>query len=318
MNGETFTPRITTDLSAVPQIIECNLDELAPYIRERCEFARSLVVDADSLADCNNAKKQAATIAKLEKAIAEKRKEWTRAWAAPIEAIVEKCRKYELDLHGAAALLRTNAAQGEAKIKSRNRERLRELWDERMERFGADKTLRHYADFFAKNTSEATVGNWLNRGATAAKVQAAMDSELERCRHEEEVVAGLFADSPVEVRTIATDALRRHFSSAEAAEAVTRYREQQKRLEEERKAEEGRRAEAERRKAEAASHAAATAKPTPAPPPASAPAATPAPATPAVEPVESFRLMLTGRRSALTMMRQYGESLGIVFSRIKD
>lgn len=305
MKAETFTPQITTDISAVPKIVECNLDELAPYIQERCEFARSLIVDVDSLTDCDNAKKQAATITKIEKAIAEKRKEWTRAWTAPIEAIVEKCKKYELDLHNAATLLRTNAAQGEAKIKSRKRERLRELWNERMERFGADKTLRHYADFFVTNTNEATVGNWLNKGATDAKIQAAMDAELDRCKHEEEVVARLFADSPVEVRTIATDALRRRFSSTEAAEAVACYREQQKRLAEERQAEEERRAEAERRKTESASHAAATAKPTPAP-------------TPAVEPVESFRFMLTGRRSALTKMRQYGESLGIVFKWLKD
>ena len=241
MNAETFTPQITTDISAVPKLIECNLDELAPYIKERCDFARSLVVDVDNIADCDNAKKQAATIAKIEKAIAEKRKEWTKAWAAPIEAIVEKCKKYELDLHNAAALLRTNAAQGEAKIKGRKRDRLRDLWNERMEHYGADKTLRHYADFFAVNTSEATVGNWLNKGATDAKIQAAMDAELERCKHEEKVVAGLFADSPVEVRTIATDALRRHFSSTEAAEAVTRYREQQKRLDEERQAEAERR-----------------------------------------------------------------------------
>lgn len=309
MNAETFTPQITTDISAVPKLIECNLDELAPYIKERCDFARSLVVDVDNIADCDNAKKQAATIAKIEKAIAEKRKEWTKAWAAPIEAIVEKCKKYELDLHNAAALLRTNAAQGEAKIKGRKRDRLRDLWNERMEHYGADKTLRHYADFFAVNTSEATVGNWLNKGATDAKIQAAMDAELERCKHEEKVVAGLFADSPVEVRTIATDALRRHFSSTEAAEAVTRYREQQKRLDEERQAEAERRAEKER-KVEAAA-----VKPTPAPTPAPQPTAKP---TPTVEPVESFRFMLTGKRSALTKMRQYGESLGIVFKWLKD
>ena len=197
------------------------------------------------------------------------------------------------------------SGKGEAKIKGRKRDRLRDLWNERMEHYGADKTLRHYADFFAVNTSEATVGNWLNKGATDAKIQAAMDAELERCKHEEEVVAGLFADSPVEVRTIATDALRRHFSSTEAAEAVTRYREQQKRLDEERQAEAERRAE-EERKAEAAA-----VKPTPAPQPTAKP-------TPTVEPVESFRFMLTGKRSALTKMRQYGESLGIVFKWLKD
>ena len=309
MNAETFTPQITTDISAVPKLIECNLDELAPYIKERCDFARSLVVDVDDIADCDNAKKQAATIAKIEKAIAEKRKEWTKAWAAPIEAIVEKCKKYELDLHNAAALLRTNAAQGEAKIKGRKRDRLRDLWHERMEHYGADKTLLHYADFFTVNTSEATVGNWLNKGATDAKIQAAMDAELERCKHEEEVVARLFADSPVEVRTIASDALRRRFSSTEAIEAVTRYREQQKRLDEERQAEAERRAE-EERKAEAAA-----VKPTPAPTPAPQPTANP---TPTAEPVESFRFMLTGKRSALTKMRQYGESLGIVFKWLKD
>ena len=309
MNAETFTPQITTDISAVPKLIECNLDELAPYIKERCDFARSLVVDVDNIADCDDAKKQAATIAKIEKAIAEKRKEWTKAWAAPIEAIVEKCKKYELDLHNAAALLRTNAAQGEAKVKSRKRDRLRNLWNERMEHYGADKTLRHYADFFTVNTSEATVGNWLNKGATDTKIQAAMDAELKRCKHEEEVVAGLFADSPVEVRTIATDALHRHFSSTEAAEAVTRYREQQKRLDEERQAEAERRAE-EERKVEAAA-----VKPTPAPTPAPQPTAKP---TPTIEPVESFRVLLTGKRSALTKVRQYGESLGINFKWLKD
>lgn len=308
MEIETFTPRITTDISDVPKLIECNLDELAPFIAERCAFAKSLVVDADSLADCDNAKKQAASIGKIEKAIARKRLEWTRAWSAPLDAIVEKCKRYESDLRDAAALLRTNAAQGEARIKGLKRDRLRGLWSERIGKFGLDGALRHFADFFALNTSEATVGNWLNKGMTDAKIQAAMDAELERCRHEAEAVAGLFADSPVEERTIANDALRRHFSSTEAAEAVTRWREQQKRLEEERQAE------AERRRAEEET---VSATPTPQPAPARTPSA-PVPPKPSAEPVESFRFVLTGRRSDLTKMRLYGESLGITFKWIKD
>lgn len=311
MDTETFTPLITTDISAIPKTLESNLDELAPYVTKWCEFARSLIVDADNMADCDNAKKEAATIAKIEKAIAEKRKEWTRTWAAPLEAIVEKCKKYELDLHNAAALLRTNAAQGEAKIKSRKRDRLRDIWAERVEHSGMDKALRHFADYFAANTNEATVGNWLNKGATDAKILAAMDAELERCKHETEVVEGLFADSPVEVRTIALDALHLNFSATEAAEAVTRFREQQKRLEEQRKAEEERLAEAKRQKEETEREKAEAESAKSAPPPAATAPATPTPTID--EPVVSFSCLLTGKRSNLTKMRIYGESLGITF-----
>ena len=64
-----FEPIIKTDISVLPKKIETNLDELEAVIKEKEEFARSLVVNVDSEEELVKADADAALLTKMEKRI---------------------------------------------------------------------------------------------------------------------------------------------------------------------------------------------------------------------------------------------------------
>lgn len=82
--------KVITDLTALPQIIETNAEELKAWLSEKMEHYNGIVVTADSI---QVAKSDKAALNKLRTALEERRKEVKRQCMAPYEAFEVKYKE---------------------------------------------------------------------------------------------------------------------------------------------------------------------------------------------------------------------------------
>lgn len=300
-----FEPKIITDISNLPKNIETNLAELEPIIAEKCELANTLIVSPDSLEECDRADADAAMLTKLGERIKRFRIDWTASWQSPFEGVIAKCKDYERRLAEAAKNLREKSAVGKDKVKAAKRDELYAVWNAKLDE-GVSPAMRgapSFALFFDTMTDAKTKGNWLNKTVKPEAAHTQMDEEIARCKANAATVATMTAGEPTAVRSVAEDALYRHFDVAEVVEAVNQYKEQQKRI------------------AEAEARARQLAEETKAEPPAEARAPAPKAEPPRVladggVPLETYRLAVTGTRANLLALRKWGEEHGITFKNI--
>ena len=308
-----FEPIIKTDISILPKNIETNLDDLKPFIDEKVKNAKSLVVNADNIEECEHAEADAALLTKLAKKVSEFRLTWTKQWQSPFEGVIAKCKDYEKQLKEAGEDLRQKAKAGRDKVRAEKRVELENIWRQELsDIFGEEaKKFPHFDNFFKMMTDEATTGCWTNRGKKVEKCVDEMRVEINRCSEALNSLRTMFADHGADIQQVAEDALGKHFDMNEAIESVNSYKNQQERIEAARIA-------AQERSAAQAAQTAANPAPTA---PAPAPAASDAPRTmtqdaPVSVKLESYRLKVTGTRGNLVAMRKWGEAHGITFENL--
>lgn len=309
-----FEPIIKTDLSTLPQRIETNLDDLNPFITEKVERAKSLVVNVTSLEEVEAAEADAALLTKLAKKVSRFRLDWVAVWNQPFESVIAKCKDYERRLNDAATDLRGKAKDGRDLVRAKVCDTLAHEWGKlTLEAFdGAEYPW--FAEFFATMTNEKTTGCWTNRGKKLEKVIEEMRAELKRCADALATIQATYAAESAGVLSVAVDALGKRFDIPEAINAVNAYKAQQARA-----------AEAERIAAERAAAAKAEAEAETTIVVASGKMVecpmkthdeervlvTDAPIAGAK--VESYRLEVTGTRADLVALRRWGEAHGITF-----
>lgn len=302
-----FEPIIKTDISVLPKKIETNLDELEAVIKEKEEFARSLVVNVDSEEELVKADADAALLTKMEKRISRFRIDWTKEWQAPFESVIAKCKDYESRLKNAAADLRGKTEIGKEKIRAAKCEKLLAVWNDKTAACGI--TAPHFVRFFATMTDTNTTGCWLNKGVKPEAAEKQMDEEIARCVNALTTIKSNYGNESEEIKQKAWLALRENFDIAEAIAAVNAYKAEQAELAEAKKRDEERKAAMEKAKQELAE-----AKKREAPAPAPAASVAPVPATDKVS-FETYTLKVTGTRAALIALKAWCAENGVTLKK---
>jgi len=311
-----FELKILTDLSTMPKRVETNINEVEPIIQSAIARVDGLVV-TDKKEDIIAADADAAKLTKMAKAIQRFRLDHIALWKEPMEAFEAKCKDAEKRLTEAADSLRTKTSEVKDMWREKKRQLCAGVWAAKLaEAFPRDKDVHDCAaarSFFDLWTNPKTKGTWVNSSVDIRDVEAAMDGEIERMKGVLRAVAANYESADDEVKMKARKAALASFDMNAIIAEVNAYVAERDEME---------KAKAElaaKRQAQAAANSvpAASATPTPPNPPtpqADAPAA-PA-AAPATEADETYRLAITGKRSALIALRQYGIKLGITFKNL--
>ena len=307
-----FELKILTDLSTMPKRVETNIDEVEPIIQSAIARVDGLVV-TEKKEDILAADADAAKLTKMAKAIQRFRIDHIALWKEPMEAFEAKCKDAEKRLTEAAETLRTKTFEVKDVWREKKRQLCAGIWAVKLaEAFPRDKDVHNCAAaraFFDLWTNPRTKGTWVNSSVDIRAVEEAMDAEIERMKGILQAVAmnydGADFETQMKARTCALAVCDMNSVIAEV-NAWTKERDEMERAKAELAA---------KRQAQAAQ---AAANPVPAASAAPAPTPTPPPQAdaPADEPVETYRLAVTGKRSALIALRQYGTKLGITFKNL--
>ena len=314
-----FELKILTDLSTMPKRVETNIDEVEPIIQSAIARVEGLVV-TEKKEDILSADADAAKLTKMAYAIKRFRIDHIALWKEPMEAFESKCKDAEKRLTEAADTLRTKTSEVKDMWREKKRQLCAGVWAAKLaEAFAGEKDVQESAAaraYFDLWTNPKTKGTWVNSSVDIRDVEAAMDEEVELIRRVLDAVSANYANADDEVKMKARKAALASFDMNAVIAEVNAYVAEREEME---------RAKAElaaKRQAQAA-HAAANPAPaasaTPTTPVSTTPqadaTATPA-AAPASDAVETYRLAVTGKRSALIALRQYGQKLGITFKNL--
>lgn len=311
-----FELKILTDLSTIPKRVETNIDEVEPIIKNAIARVEGLVV-TDRKEDILSADADAAKLTKMAYAIKRFRIDHIALWKEPMEAFESKCKDAEKRLTEAADTLRTKTSEVKDMWRAKKRELCASVWERKLaEAFDGEKDVQESAAaraYFDLWTNPKTKGTWVNSSVDIRDVEAAMDEEVELIRRVLDAVAANYANADDEVKMKARKAALASFDMNAVIADVNAYVAEREEME---------RAKAElaaKRQAQAAANPAPAASATPTTPVSQTTQAD-APATPAAAPasdaVETYRLAVTGKRSALIALRQYGQKLGITFKNL--
>lgn len=314
-----FELKILTDLSTMPKRVETNIDEVEPIINEAIARVDGLVV-TEKKEDILAADADAAKLTKMAYAIKRFRIDHIALWKEPMEAFETKCKDAEKRLTEAADTLRTKTSEVKDMWREKKRQLCAGVWAAKLaEAFAGEKDVQESAAasaYFDLWTNPKTKGTWVNSSVDIRDVEAAMDEEVGLIRRVIDAVAANYANADDEVKMKARKAALASFDMNAVIAEVNAYvaeREEMERAKAELAAK--RQAQA----AQAAANPAPAASATPTTPVSTTPQAD-APASPAAAPaseaVETYRLAVTGKRSALIAMRQYGQKLGITFKNL--
>ena len=314
-----FELKILTDLSTIPKRVETNIDEVEPIIKNAIARVEGLVV-TDRKEDILSADADAAKLTKMAYAIKRFRIDHIALWKEPMEAFETKCKDAEKRLTEAADTLRTKTSEVKDMWREKKRQLCAGVWAAKLaEAFAGEKDVQESAAaraYFDLWTNPKTKGTWVNSSVDIRDVEAAMDEEVELIRRVLDAVAANYANADDEVKMKARKAALASFDMNAVIAEVNAY------VAERGEMESAKAALAAKRQAQAA-HAAANPDPaasaTPTTPVSQTPQAD-AHATPAAahasDAVETYRLAVTGKRSALIALRQYGQKLGITFKNL--
>lgn len=323
-----FALKIKTDLSAMPQVVETNIDEVQPIIDAAIEKTKGLEV-TDNKDEIIAADEDASKLTKMQKAIQRFRIDHMEAWSKPMQDFEEKCKKAEKSLETAATEIKKKTGEVKDLWRNRKREKCAALWKEKLEAaFPADTYVECASckAFFDNWTNPKTKGTWVNSSVKLeTTVAEAMDAEIARMKGTIEGVEANYADQPEEVRVKARLAMLQRFDMNDVIQAVNAWKKEQAeiaaRAEEERKRqaekdaamEAQKRALAEKREQSGQGHGGGS----PAVNHSPAPAPAPKPTTDD-DPNETYRLELSGKRSKMEALLKFMQENGITYKNLEQ
>lgn len=313
-----FELKILTDLSTMPKRVETNINEVEPVIQSAIARVEGLVV-TDSKEDIIAADADAAKLTKMANAIKRFRIDHIALWKEPMEAFETKCKDAEKRLTEAAETLRTKTSEVKDVWREKKRQLCAGIWAAKLaEAFPRDKDVHNCAAaraFFDLWTNPKTKGTWVNSSLDIRVIEEAMEAEIERMKGVLQAVEANYASADDEVRMKARKATLASFDMNAVVAEVNAWVAERDEMEKAKAALAARRAASASHEAPKSVPAESAAPaPTPAPPPqADAPAS---PAAASGEKVETYRLAVTGTRSALIALRKFGIEHGIAFENL--
>ena len=313
-----FELKILTDISTMPKRVETNINEVEPVIQSAIARVEGLVV-TDSKEDIIAADADAAKLTKMANAIKRFRIDHIALWKEPMEAFETKCKDAEKRLIEAAEMLRTKTSEVKDVWREKKRQLCAGIWAAKLaEAFPRDKDVHNCAAaraFFDLWTNPKTKGTWVNSSLDIRVIEEAMEAEIERMKGVLQAVEANYASADDEVRMKARKATLASFDMNAVVAEVNAWVAERDEMEKAKAALAARRAASASHEAPKSVPAESAAPaPTPAPPPqADAPAS---PAAASGEKVETYRLAVTGTRSALIALRNFGIEHGIAFENL--
>ena len=313
-----FELKILTDISTMPKRVETNINEVEPVIQSAIARVEGLVV-TDSKEDIIAADADAAKLTKMANAIKRFRIDHIALWKEPMEAFETKCKDAEKRLTEAAETLRTKTSEVKDVWREKKRQLCAGIWAAKLaEAFPRDKDVHNCAAaraFFDLWTNPKTKGTWVNSSLDIRVIEEAMEAEIERMKGVLQAVEANYASADDEVRMKARKATLASFDMNAVVAEVNAWVAERDEMEKAKAALAARRAASASHEAPKSVPAESAAPaPTPAPPPqADAPAS---PAAASGEKVETYRLAVTGTRSALIALRNFGIEHGIAFENL--
>ena len=313
---------IKTDLSKMPKVVETNIDEVTPVIDAAIAKLDGLEV-TDNKDEIVAADQDAAKLRKMCDAIKRFRLDHIALWKEPMEQFETKCKAAEKRLTEAAASITAKTAEVKDLWRERKREQCNGWLNEMMDaNFPDDKEIVCSASvqrFYENWVNPKTKGTWVNSSVHESAIRQTIQAEIDRMKATMEGVEANYANEPEEVKAKARLAMLERFDMNDVITAVNAWKKEQSEIaasaEAERKRQDEKDAAMEAQKAALAAKREQAAQMAPEPPKAEPPKAEP-PKDDAQ--VETYRLEITGTREALTKLREYGKSLGIVFKKITD
>jgi len=174
--------KIITDLSALPQVIETNGEELKAWLTEKVKSYNELVVTPDTV---KSAKEDKAALNKLRTALEDRRKEVKKQCMAPYEDFE---RKYKELL----ALIDAPIASIDNQIKALDEQEQNEKYE---------KIAQHFHEITKDLGCSVLLDKiidpkWKNKTNPVEKVCGALSARVEQIRAEYAELQGYYADSP--------------------------------------------------------------------------------------------------------------------------
>lgn len=316
-----FELKILTDLSAMPKVVETNIDEVQPVIDAAIAKLKGLEV-TDNKADIVAADEDTAKLRKMRDAIKRFRIDHMALWKEPLADFERKCKECEAKLDNAATEIANKTNEVKDLWRSRKREKCAKLWQDKLDEAFDNAEIKaapHFKAFFDYWCEPKTKGTWVNSSVSMATVESAMVAEIERVKGVIEATMANYANENEEVKAKAVLALRERFDIADVIKVVNDWKREQAEIAA--RAERERQLKAEREEAlKAAAAAKEAAKEVAAPQGgqgAPVPIAKPTPNDNGVsDKIETYRLEIKGTRSALIELRQFGLAHGITFTKI--
>lgn len=278
----------TTDLEAIPKVIEWNHEELKKELKSQLEVYKNLVVSADAI---KSAKSDRANLNKLATAVEEYRKDVKRRCLEPYNELEAKCKEIVGIIKEPIEAIDTQVKAFEEQEKGEKYKTLKEFFDSKVGDMADTIEFEKILD-----------PKWSNRTKKIEELKGSLEDNIDRVREEIDYLEQTYSDAPY--KTAIIEEYMQAYSKSKAIVLATtlefRYKQEQKKK---RAAEEALKASQQKQEAQT--------QPEPVPKETAQPVQ-----QAASEPVGKISFAAIGTRKQLGSLVEYMKKNGIRYSRI--
>ena len=293
----------TTDLEAIPKVIEWNHEELKSALRSQLEVYKSLVVSADAV---RSAKSDRANLNKLRTAVEEYRKDIKRRCLEPYNAFEGQCKELVSIIDEPIKAIDTQIKAFEEQEKEEKYKALKEFFNSKVGDMADTIEFEKILD-----------PKWGNKTKGLEELKGSIEDNIDRVREELDFLDTEYADVPF--KTAIVEEYMKDYSKSKAIVLATtlefRYKQEQKKKQ---AAEEAlKRAEQQKQEVQTQPEQPAPVQPEPQPEPVAVEQPVQQTAPTANEPVGTVSFSVKGTRSQIIALREFMKSNGIQFAVIR-
>lgn len=238
---------ISTDLSALPSIIEFNYDELKAWLDDRLEKYRGAVITE---AEYGQAKKDRAALNKVSAALKKAATDTKARLLAPFEPFKGKVDELVGMVTSVSGAMDEQVKAIEAARKAKRKEELTTYLCARVaEAYQGEGEARFIESPYWKTFFDDVYPRLLNASITDTFAHDEINRTVDETRNAVEQVRTIYADKPEEIRLKAEIELARAFNLTQTLNSINAYIREQEELAAARKRDEERKAAAEAAKA---------------------------------------------------------------------
>ena len=292
----------STDLDAIPKVIDWNHEELKTALRSQLEVYKNLVVTPDAI---KSAKSDRANLNKLATAVEEYRKDIKRRCLEPYNELEAKCKEL-------VGIIREPIEAIDGQVKAFEEQEKEEKYKALKEFF--DSKVGNMADTI--EFEKILDPKWSNRTKKIEELKGAIEDNIDRVREELEKLEAQFDDVPYKVAVV-NKYLESYNYSAALVEATTlkfRYEQEQKKKQAAKEA--LKRAEQQKQEVQTQPEQPAPVQPEPTPKAVGQQAVLISEAVES-EPVGTASFTVKGTKSQIIALREFMKSKGIQFAVIR-
>lgn len=286
----------STDLDAIPKIIDWNHEELKKELRSQLEIYKNLVVTPDAI---KSAKSDRANLNKLATAVEEYRKDVKRRCLEPYNAFEGQCKELVSIIDEPIKAIDTQIKAFEEQEKNAKHEALKSFFESKV---GDMKEVIEFEKILDPK--------WANKTKGLEELKGSIEDNIDRIREELHFLETEYSDVPY--RTAIIEEYMQAYSKSKALVMATTLKFRADQLAKKKKAAEEAKKKAEHQKQEAQAQ-----------PEQSAPVEAPEPVSEAgtqqtaSEPVGTVNFSVKGTRSQIIALREFMKSNGIQFAVIR-